>query len=49
MIDVYGKLILEQETVNSQTLSLNVSKLSSKTYFLKIQINNAIRIKKVTK
>jgi len=45
--DSFGRLILQREASNVQTMSLDVSKLQSGTYFLKVEVGGAILIKKV--
>ena len=49
LVDGLGRSIQKQEGSSEQTMSLNVSQLSSGTYFLKIRVDNTICIKKVIK
>jgi len=49
LLDSFGRIVIQKEASGERETSLNVSKLSSGTYFLKVQVNNAIIIKKVIK
>ncbi|EDP95247.1 T9SS type A sorting domain-containing protein [Kordia algicida OT-1] len=49
LLDGFGRIVLQKDVSNVQETSLQLLKLSSGTYFLKVQVNDAIIIKKVIK
>ncbi|WP_430409182.1 T9SS type A sorting domain-containing protein [Kordia sp.] len=49
LLDGFGRIVLKKEVSNMQETTLQMSKLSSGTYFLKVRINNTIILKKVIK
>ncbi|WP_298510994.1 T9SS type A sorting domain-containing protein [uncultured Kordia sp.] len=49
LLDSFGRIVLQKELSNVRETTVNVAQLSSGTYFLKVQVNNTITIKKVIK
>jgi len=49
LLDSFGRMLTKKEVSNLQETSIDVTQLSSGTYFLKVTMNNAIMIKKVIK
>lgn len=46
LLDSFGRIVIQKEVLNLQETTINVSQLSSGTYFLKVQVNNSTFIEK---
>jgi hypothetical protein len=49
VVDVLGKVVLQNENNNSEQFSININDLNSGIYFLRLQVNNSIVVKKFVK
>lgn len=49
IIDVLGKVVLQNENTGSDKFTINVSDLNSGIYFLRIQVNYSVVVKKFVK
>ena len=49
IVDVLGKVILQNENNSSDKFIININNLNSGIYFLKLQVNNSVAVKKFVK
>ena len=49
IVDVLGKVVVQSENTGSDKFSINISDLNSGIYFLRLQVNNSIVVKKFVK
>lgn len=49
VVDVLGKVVLQNENNNSDKFTININDLNSGIYFLRLQINNSVMVKKFVK
>ncbi|MES2515281.1 MAG: T9SS type A sorting domain-containing protein [Bacteroidota bacterium] len=49
IMDVLGKVVMENENTGSEKFAVNISTLNSGIYFLRLQVNNSVVVKKFIK
>jgi hypothetical protein len=49
IVDVLGKVVLQNENTDSDKFSININDLNSGIYFLRLQVNNSVVVKKFVK
>ena len=49
IVDVLGKVVMQSENTGSDKFSINISDLNSGIYFLRLQVNNSVVVKKFVK
>ena len=49
IVDVLGKVIMQNENTGSDKFSININDLNSGIYFLRLQVNNSVVVKKFVK
>jgi hypothetical protein len=49
VVDVLGKVILTNDNNNSNNFAININDLNSGIYFLRLQVNNSVVVKKFVK
>ena len=49
IVDVLGKVVMQNENTGSDKFSINISDLNSGIYFLRLQVNNSVVVKKFVK
>ena len=49
IVDVLGKVVLQNENTGSDKFSININDLNSGIYFLRLQVNNSVVVKKFVK
>ncbi|HRG00966.1 MAG TPA: T9SS type A sorting domain-containing protein [Bacteroidia bacterium] len=49
IVDVLGKVVMQNDNENSEKFSININDLNSGIYFLRLQVNNSIVVKKFVK
>jgi hypothetical protein len=49
IVDVLGKVVMQNENTGSDKFSININDLNSGIYFLRLQVNNSVVVKKFVK
>ncbi len=49
VVDVLGKVVMQNENTGSDKFSININDLNSGIYFLRLQVNNSVVVKKFVK
>lgn len=49
IVDVLGKVVMQSENTGSDKFSININDLNSGIYFLRLQVNNSVVVKKFVK
>lgn len=49
IVDVLGKVVIQNENTGSDKFSININDLNSGIYFLRLQVNNSVVVKKFVK
>jgi hypothetical protein len=49
IVDVLGKIVMQNENTSSDKFSININDLNSGIYFLRLQVNNSVVVKKFVK
>ena len=49
IVDVLGKVVMQNDNENSDKFSININDLNSGIYFLRLQVNNSVVVKKFVK
>jgi hypothetical protein len=49
IVDVLGKVVLQNEHIGSDKFAINVSDLNSGIYFVRLHVNNSVVVKKFVK
>jgi len=49
IVDVLGKVVIQNENTGSEKFSININDLNSGIYFLRLQVNNSVVVKKFVK
>ncbi len=49
IVDLLGKVVLQNENTGSDKFSININDLNSGIYFLRLQVNNSVVVKKFVK
>ena len=49
VVDVLGKVVIQDENTGSDKFSININDLNSGIYFLRLQVNNSVVVKKFVK